>query len=654
MYDREDIDRVRAATDMVNLVSAYTQLKRSGSRFTGLCPFHSEKTPSFTVNAEECFFHCFGCQESGDCFTFVQKTENLEFGEALESLANRANIQLTRTATKTDTDRKEVLSALLGACEWYHSLLFSPAAREARSYLKSRGYNSEIAKRWKLGWAPSSWDSPDDGLRGALSHSEQILLKAGLLKEAQNDRLRDTQQARIIFPIFDHKGGVIAFGGRALPGQDKAPKYINSPETSVYKKSRVLYGLDKAKSEIVRRDSVIVTEGYTDVIGLHEMGFANTVATCGTALTQEHLENLRRFSTNITLAFDPDTAGQAAAERIHRMESSLGLHIKIANLADHGDPGNISQKFLLLESQMEEHQNTAEIETQLAELRKLFTSTQEYLQFRIDRAVGGDQESINAQTVATPEQRLELALKATQIVSQHPEREIRNQYLQKISLRLDVDEISLRDKLLNFTESKPARSSSHSEPEINPGSREEPTLQKPAKFADWMWNEAKALLLLCRFPEVVPDYVDESLFEHKLHQDICRALLNYDTYDEIAAEAPPEVYREISKLRVLEPPPSWPEPGEEDPESLIVHLLVNKAQHRSREIERQLRRNAQQTQTGSSQSAAQPGSVSLDTDLSQLFQENKNLRLALEDVRQQYFTLKSAEENLLPLLGYDN
>ncbi len=667
MYSREDIDAIRAATDMANLVSAYTQLRRSGTRLVGLCPFHAEKTPSFTVNEQECFFHCFGCKESGDCFTFVQKTENLDFTEAVEWLADRAGVRLTRISGTKDTSRKKMLAALKDACNWYHSLLFGADAREARSYLRERGYNSEIAKRWMLGWAPGSWSNAKMGLQGALSHPTDILLQAGLLKRTPENELRDVQQARIVFPIWDHKGEVIAFGGRALPGRDKAPKYINSPETPLYKKSRVLFGLNRAKSEIVRLRSSIITEGYTDVIGLHEMGFANTVATCGTALTRDHLEGLKRFSPNIVLAFDPDTSGQAAAERIHQWETELGLHITIADLADHGDPGEISQKFWQLEKQLEEHQHTADTEHQLAELRGLFTHTQQYLQFRVDRAAGGTEAEVNASTIDTQEERQKVALKATKVIGDHPERDIKNKYLQRISLRFDVDESRLRQELLKFEQSKSSGRGGRSHwanqthdagftnyPELGDNGAAKTEAKPSREQASWQRNEERALLLLCHFPEAVPDYVDEWLFEYKKHREICRALLNYETYEDIALGESEEIYNAIAKLRVMEPPSYWPEPGDEDPESLIVYLLVSKADRRSRELDRQIQRASLESPDTSASHESQPSQAGQHSDLSQLFQEHKKLKNALEVVRSHFYSLKSAEENLVSLLIHEN
>lgn len=629
MYPREEIDAVRAAVDMVALVSRHTSLKRSGTRHVGLCPFHSEKTPSFTVNDQEKFYHCFGCKESGDCFSFVQKTENLDFTEALESLADTVGIRLSKTASPQNSSKKKALAALADACAWFHQQLFEPDARAARDYLRGRGYNSKLAKRWSLGWAPGSWNDPKAGLRGALSHSQEIMLEAGLLKRTEEGQLRDVQQARIIFPIRDHKGDVIAFGGRALPGRDKAPKYINSPETFLYKKSRVLYGLDKAKSEIVRLGGVIITEGYTDVIGLHEMGFGNAVATCGTALTRDHLEYVRRFSANITLAFDPDSSGQAAAERIHQWEMDLELQVKVADLSEHGDPGDVSQKYMQLEEQLEQHHNTAEVEHKLDELRKIFTHTKEYLRFRIDRVVGGDIETVNAHTITSPEQQMDLALKAARIISQHPSRDLMDKYFLETSERFVVPQERLRDELNRLDRLAGAG-----------GQSANMAAEVAASLGDWRHNEDQALLLLYHFSEHVPEYVDEWLFEHPPYREVCRTLLEYENLEDIAAGAPREIYREVSRLGAMEPPQDWPEGKDEPAESLIAHLLWCKAIRLSEDLNMRLRSVAKSAQS----------SQGVPEEMAQLFEKQKRFKLALDNVRREYHTLESAQEHLLPLL----
>ena len=632
LISREDIDRVRTATDMVHLVSAHTQLKRSGSRFMGLCPFHSERMPSFSVNAEDCLYHCFGCQESGDCFNFVQKTENLEFAESVEFLAQRAGISITRTSSPQAMSRQPMLEALLGAQSWYHELLLnSPEAGSARSYLRDRGYGSDEVRKWKLGWAPDRWDGLQRHLRG----DKQVLLKAGLTKQSSSGQMIDVQRGRIIFSICNHRGDVIAFGGRALPGAEGVPKYINSPETSLYKKSQELFGLDRAKATIVERNEVIIAEGYTDVIGLHEMGFTNAVATCGTALTKAHLERLRRFENKnknfdqiFLLAFDPDSSGQTAAARIHEWQSEMGLRVEVVDLSEHGDPGDIAETFYKLRQAPEENAE------QLASIHQIFAQPSEllpngtpagdgssattpkfryeYLQFRVDRAVGGSE--VGWGNIDSPEQAQSRALRAARVIAEHPDFSVRNKYLKDLSARMAVMEDELRNEAQKVISRKKGAVSDTSE---------EADFESPS--GGWRHMEDLALQLICHSPEQVPEYLDEKLFANPINKDTLRALCDYESLDEILAvgNLDADVREEIIRLRVTTPAVS--------PESVWLQLLLNAANRRCDEIALTLK--------------------SSDTAVPvELNQQLANIQQAIGTVRQKNFTLQAAEQHLLPLL----
>ena len=632
LISREDIDRVRTATDMVHLVSAHTQLKRSGSRFMGLCPFHSERTPSFSVNAEDCLYHCFGCQESGDCFNFVQKTENLEFAESVEFLAQRAGISITRTSSPQAMSRQPMLEALLGAQSWYHELLLnSPEAGSARSYLRDRGYGSDEVRKWKLGWAPDRWDGLQRHLRG----DKQVLLKAGLTKQSSSGQMIDVQRGRIIFSICNHRGDVIAFGGRALPGAEGVPKYINSPETSLYKKSQELFGLDRAKATIVERNEVIIAEGYTDVIGLHEMGFTNAVATCGTALTKAHLERLRRFENKnknfdqiFLLAFDPDSSGQTAAARIHEWQSEMGLRVEVVDLSEHGDPGDIAETFYKLRQAPEENAE------QLASIHQIFAQPSEllpngtpagdgssattpkfryeYLQFRVDRAVGGSE--VGWGNIDSPEQAQSRALRAARVIAEHPDFSVRNKYLKDLSARMAVMEDELRNEAQKVISRKKGAVSDTSE---------KADFESPS--GGWRHMEDLALQLICHSPEQVPEYLDEKLFANPINKDTLRALCDYESLDEILAvgNLDADVREEIIRLRVTTPAVS--------PESVWLQLLLNAANRRYDEIALTLK--------------------SSDTAVPvELNQQLANIQQAIGTVLQKNFTLQAAEQHLLPLL----
>ena len=338
-----DVQRVREATDLVALIGRRVSLKRVGSRHVGLCPFHTEKTPSFSVNGSEGFYHCFGCKASGDAITFLRETENLDFADAVEQLAAAANIELTYDAPgaqRSNRHRKELLDLLERAARFYHErLMSSPDAGEARAYLRRRGYDRDTVVKWRLGYAPPLWDA----LCQHLGAPVDLLRKAGLASaEQESDFFRD----RVMFPICDASGRVVSFAGRILPrsgeAPPKGPKYKNTAGTAVYDKSKVLYGLHLAKQAARTSERVVVCEGHTDVIGCDLAGVSESVATCGTALTKQHAELLSRSAKRIVLAFDADAAGQTAAERAHQWEREFGLVIFVAALPPGSDPGDLA------------------------------------------------------------------------------------------------------------------------------------------------------------------------------------------------------------------------------------------------------------------------------------------------------------------------
>src|SRR5436305_8514635 len=315
---REDVDRVREASDFVQIASEHIALKKVGQRYVGLCPFHAEKTPSFSVNASEGLYYCFGCQAKGDVITFVRELQHLEFAEAVEWLAGRSGIQVRydQAAVSHERQRRDrLVEAMTKAVDWYHErLLSSSDAAPARSYLRSRGYDGDIVRTFVLGWAPDDWDA----LARTLKLPDDVLRDTGLGFVNRRGRQQDAFRARIMFPIFDVRGDPVAFSGRLLSGD--GPKYKNSAESTIYSKSKVLYGLNWAKAEVVRVGEVIVCEGSTDVIGFAQAGLPRAVAGWGTALTEDQVRTLRNFARRIVLAYDSDKAGQAAAGRLYEWE----------------------------------------------------------------------------------------------------------------------------------------------------------------------------------------------------------------------------------------------------------------------------------------------------------------------------------------------
>jgi DNA primase len=318
----DDIVRVREATDLVQLVSQTVPLRQKGRLFWGLCPFHGEKTPSLKIDPGSQLWHCFGCSMGGDAFKWVMQLENMEFPDAVRQLADHARIEIREEAGGLPTGRRERLAAACEqAAEFYHRRLTTGKesdAQTARDYLKSRGFGSDVAKRWRLGYAGNGRAELTTALtKAGITRDEVVEANLALIDDggrgADRGVLKDRFFGRIMFPITDVSGKVIAFGGRVLG--DGQPKYLNSADTPLFHKSSNLYGIDRAKGEIVATGTAVVVEGYTDVIALSEAGIRNTVATLGTALTARHVKLLGRFAKRIVYLFDGDAAGMRAADR---------------------------------------------------------------------------------------------------------------------------------------------------------------------------------------------------------------------------------------------------------------------------------------------------------------------------------------------------
>ena len=340
-YPREEIDQVRDRTDLVELASEVTKVRRTGRSVMAVCPFHQEKTPSLSIDAARGLYHCFGCGKSGDVFRWVQETHALDFREAVEFLARRAGIELTeeKGAKERRGRREELIRATAAAVEFYHERLRkADDAAAARSYLRGRGYGAEVVERFEIGYSPDTWDTLTRQLKGK-GFSDAVLDTAGLASRSRQGRLIDRFRGRLMFPIYDLRGDAVGFGARLLEGD--GPKYLNSPETPIYQKSRLLYGLNWAKSEIVRSGEAVVVEGYTDVIAFHDAELPVAVATCGTALGEDHLDLLRRFTGRVVLAFDADEAGAGAALRGFERSVPGDLDLRVAALPEGRDPADL-------------------------------------------------------------------------------------------------------------------------------------------------------------------------------------------------------------------------------------------------------------------------------------------------------------------------
>lgn len=416
----DDVATVRNRTDMVAVASQFMQVKRVGRRWMALCPFHGEKTPSFSVNADEKLFYCFGCQAKGDVIDLVRELQHLDFVGAVEWLAGQCGVTLryTEKGQGESRKRKTILSeALVAAVDWYHQrLLTGPDAGAARAYLRHRGFDGDTVRRYRLGWAPDDWDP----LARHLRLDDKVLADTGLGFLNRRRRQQDFFRGRVLFPIFDPQDNPIGFGGRILPGID-GPKYLNTGQTLLYDKTKVLYGLNWAKEPVVKADEVIICEGYTDVIGFADAGVPRAVATCGTSLTEEHVRILKRFARRVVLAFDPDAAGKAAAERVYAWERTHELEVAVADLPVGQDPGDLAR-------------------SDPERLRAAVAEPAPFLGFRVARALSEGR-------TATPEGRARTAASAIEVIREHPDEFVRDQYVMQVADRCQIDVDRLRASL---------------------------------------------------------------------------------------------------------------------------------------------------------------------------------------------------------------
>jgi DNA primase len=548
----EAVAQVRAATDLVTLAGEHVALRRQGRRWVGLCPFHSERTPSFTVNAEEGLYYCFGCQAAGDVISFVRAVEHLDFVEAVERLAERSGIPIHHEDAGGGRERKRrerQLAAVSAAVAWYHErLLHHPDGGPARDYLRSRGYDASTVRAFSLGWAPDDWDA----LARALEVPGEVLAEAGLGFVNRRGRQQDAFRARVLFPIFDAGGRAVAFGGRILPARDGAgapagPKYMNSPETPIYSKRRTLYGLNWAKGDVVESGEAIVCEGYTDVIALFGIGLRRAVATCGTALGEDHFQMLRRFAQRVVLAYDADTAGQTAADRVYEWERRHEVDVAVANLPSGTDPAEMAR-------------------TDPDALRGAIAGARPFLAFRLDRVLAeADLRSV--------EGRARAAEAAMAVVAEHPSDLVRDQYVMSVADRCRIEPDRLRVRLHELRRER-ARATTTSGRRATPAGSESPTARRGSDDADGAARNGasrthtssrqppgratsdsdgpgiEALRLAIHRPEDVADRLEPVLFSDAVQRAAFDELASASTLHEAIARADPDVAALLERLAV--------------------------------------------------------------------------------------------------------
>ena len=507
----DDIARVRAATDIVAIIGEHTEIKRSGRQWMARCPLHGERTPSLSVSPGKGVYYCFGCQRSGDVITFVQEIEGLDFAGAVELLAGRAGIRLNYTSRDEGaarSRRKRLLESVAKARDFYHQrLLDGQDAGPARHYLRSRGYDGDLVRRWKIGWAPDGWDH----LAKHLRLSDEDLRDSGLGFVNRGGRQQDFFRGRILFPISDERGDTVGFGGRVMPGAD-GPKYLNtSTEAKTYDKSRVLYGLHEHRKEIVKAGRAVVCEGYTDVIGCATAGIELAVATCGTALTEEHVRLLKRFSADrLVLAFDADAAGAAAAGRVYAWERQFELEVLVADLPSGKDPGDLGR-------------------SDPEALHRAIEEAIPLLQFRVDRALAGAD-------LSTIESRARSAERAVTVVNEHPDPMVRDPHVIEIADRCHVDPDHLRRFAAGGPSMAPARSAD--------GDR----FQAPA--GERLTPEDEALQLAVHRPDEVAGRLHATLFGDPVHREAFEALERTGGVVEASDQVSPPAAQLLHRLAV--------------------------------------------------------------------------------------------------------
>ena len=346
-FTGDSVARVKDAADIVEIVSAYTDLQQRGKDYWGNCPFHDERTPSFKVNPLDKLYYCFGCEASGDVIRFVEEKEGLDFPEAVESLADRFGVELDREsedprAEESRRRRARLWELLERTAKFYERYLWdAPKAEKARAYLAGRGLREDVLRRFGVGMAPSAWDQVLTGSQRAGFKVDE-LIAAGLIQKGRQGGHYDRFRSRITFPIRDQRGRVLGFGARAL-SPDSKPKYLNSPEGELYRKSHTLYGIERARGPIAKARRAIVVEGYTDVLALHQAGIEEAVAIMGTAITPEQLAMLAGLTESVVLALDADRAGADAMIRAQKVAAGRGLELRVAAMPEGEDPADMVQ-----------------------------------------------------------------------------------------------------------------------------------------------------------------------------------------------------------------------------------------------------------------------------------------------------------------------
>jgi DNA primase len=486
------LERIRAASDIVDVIGSYVPLKRAGANFVALCPFHKEKSPSFNVNSHRQIFHCFGCHKGGDVFTFVKEYENITFPEAVKRLADRAKIPLEYEQTPAGQQTRHLKDQLLQIHEqltqrWQNTLANDAAGQIARDYLAQRGVSAEAVKLFRIGYAPDLWDDTVNWAKSK-SHELPIVEQAGLIiRKAGGENYYDRFRGRLMFPICDEQGRVIGFSGRVLSGDEKTAKYVNSPETPIFTKSKVFFGLDKSKRAVLDAGYAIICEGQLDLIACFMAGVQNIVAPQGTAFTADHARIIKRYVDEVVLCFDSDEAGQNAAVRSldHLLES--GLAVRVAVVPAPHDPDSFIKA------------NGGEA------FRKLVESADGFFDYYLNRLCATNDTATDKGWLAVLRGMAEAVHKTGNGV-------LVDKYAQKTALRLGVSPEAVRAEFKKTSRAKTAPAGNEAEPPAV-----ESEALRPSEREFWL---LRLLLLHDELVGSVALHLDASWISHPLARQI--------------------------------------------------------------------------------------------------------------------------------------
>lgn len=471
-----EIEEVKSKIDLAEFIGEYIKLTPTGAGFKALCPFHNEKTPSFMVSPAKQIWRCFGCGEGGDIFAFLMKTEGLEFGEALRTLAQKAGVQLKRTAPELTSQKNRLIDlAELASRYWHKILLESSQAEGARTYLAQRGLSEETIEDFKLGFTVDSWDDLMKFLTKKGFSENEIFLAGLSVKKDRGVGFYDRFRGRLMFPIKDLHGQVAGFGGRALKDEASA-KYINTPQTIIYNKSLILYGLNQAKEAIKKENLCVIVEGYMDVLPSHQMGVKNVVAISGTALTADQVRLIKRYTNNLALALDMDLAGRQAAERSIEVALMAELNVKVISLPQGKDPGEC-------------------IKNNSSQWPAAIRNAQSVMEYFFSRAVENRDISRPEDKKLITKLLLEKIVKIGNKVEQ-------DYWLKKLAQKLSVSESILRELVMK--QEKKSHFYPLTSPEVELEKKNKPmTLAK-----DWLLFQ-RILALILAHPQFLPEFIDD-------------------------------------------------------------------------------------------------------------------------------------------------